>query len=122
MKEDEYVVFGGAVALIALIYGMSWLFGQIMPLPDPEYAKLSGGVTLHATWPPKSESCWIENGNGDSVCVRHVWMFRGETTLGYLTLAPTQRVYLDQVSHQDGFYIESMDGRRLGWMSGDRDG
>lgn len=77
----------------------------------------SEGVVLHGC--TQQEKGWIENTNSYPVRVRRVWQYYGERTESINRLEPGAKLMLDKISHQHGFYIYTMDGVLVGWISGE---
>jgi len=77
--------------------------------------QISEGVVLHG---PKEGR--LENTNEFPVRIRRVWQFHGERTLSINSLRAGATLEIGYVSHQHGFYIYTMDGVLVGWLSGDQ--
>jgi len=84
------------------------------------WTKESVGVILRA-YEPSSPYLRgsLENTNAYPVRIRKVWQFQGETTKSVDLLEPGEKLSINKLSHQHGFYIYTKDGVMIGWISGD---
>ncbi len=83
------------------------------------WVKTSEGVVLHGCGSGSIENAWLENTNPYPVRIRQVWQAGGETTISISLLKQGTKLNLSSLRHQHGFYIYTIDGIMVGWLSGD---
>ncbi len=113
-------VFALAIVLFLIIYSAS--LGEAddtssFGASDVQFTRTSEGVILHFS----STDCgaWLENTNTFPVRIRRVYQGEGETTQSITLVAPSQKIEVGSVGFQDGFYVYTMDGVMVGWLSFD---
>lgn len=77
----------------------------------------AAGVVVHGC----STEGWIRNDSGETLRIKQVWIFRGETTEWLLVFKPGQKKQ-QYISPQHGFHVYNMDGVEIGWIRPTRNG
>lgn len=79
--------------------------------------KVSADVRMHITCNDRDRVGFLENNRPDTVMVRQVWCFHGETTQAVFPIPPHGRY--DVPRHggtQTGWHIFDQNGREIGWL------
>lgn len=81
--------------------------------------QFSEGVRLVGCLESNTEKTFgiLSNGNPFSVRIREVKQYRGEMTRKIFVLPSGKTIRLDSLSPVSGFYIYTMDGVMIGWIS-----
>ena len=79
----------------------------------------SAGVMLYGcAWSACASGGWLENTNPYPVRIHGIWQDRGEETRFLSLLGPGEKLSLDGICRQHGFYVPTLDGVLVGWLNG----
>jgi hypothetical protein len=106
-------IFGVGVLLATALYFVGDGITPSEERPENLGSESSqAGVIIHGMDSPG----WIQNTTSNTLRVKAVWIFRGETTQWIRELKPTEKMKA-YISNQHGFHVYTLDGAEIAWIT-----